>query len=81
MWNGGGEEALIAVIIVTQAVSALICLLLVAPSRLLGGVQQSLRIHVPELLRQAMPFFGLSLGDVLLQRIDILLLSVVAGPQ
>jgi O-antigen/teichoic acid export membrane protein len=80
MWNGGGEEALIAVIIVTQAVSALICLLLVAPSRLLGGAQQSLRIHVPELLRQAMPFFGLSLGDVLLQRIDILLLSLVAGP-
>ena len=80
MLNGGGEVALIAVIIVTQAVSALLCLLLVALSRLLGGVQEFVRIHLLELLRQAMPFFGLSLGDVLLQRIDILLLSVVAGP-
>jgi O-antigen/teichoic acid export membrane protein len=80
MLNGGGEVALIAVIIVTQAVSAILCLLLIVLSRLLEGDQESVRIHVPELLRQAMPFFGLSLGDVLLQRIDILLLSVVAGP-
>jgi O-antigen/teichoic acid export membrane protein len=80
MLSGGGEEALIAVIIVSQSVSALICLLLVVFSRLLGGVQEAVRIHVPALLRQALPFFGLSLGDVLLQRIDILLLSIVAGP-
>ena len=80
MLQGGGEEALIAVIIVCQAVSALVCLLLVWQSRLLRGVQEAVKIHVPELLRHALPFFGLSLGDVLLQRIDILLLSVVAGP-
>ncbi|MFN8467767.1 MAG: flippase [Caldilineaceae bacterium] len=80
MVQGGGEEALIAVIIVCQAVSALVCLLLVWQSKLLRGVQEAVKIHVPELLRHALPFFGLSLGDVLLQRIDILLLSVVAGP-
>ncbi len=80
MLQGGGEEALIAVIIVCQAVSALVCLLLVWQSKLLRGVQEAVKIHVPELLRHALPFFGLSLGDVLLQRIDILLLSVVAGP-
>jgi O-antigen/teichoic acid export membrane protein len=80
LWNGGGEEALIAVIIVTQAVSALLCLLLVVRSRLLHGRQEAVRIDAPELLRQALPFFGLSLGDVLLQRLDILLLSIVAGP-
>ncbi len=80
MWRDGDEVALIAVIIVTQAVSAAVCLLLVAHSRLLGGVQEDVRIDSVGLLRQAMPFFGLSLGDVLLQRIDILLLSVVAGP-
>jgi O-antigen/teichoic acid export membrane protein len=80
LWRGGGEEALIAVIIVTQAVSALVCLALIAFSKLLGGRQEETRVPVPGLLRQAMPFFGLSLGDVLLQRIDILLLSVVAGP-
>jgi O-antigen/teichoic acid export membrane protein len=80
MWNGGGEEALIAVIIVTQAVSALLCLFLVMRSHLLSGRQESARIDKQGLLRQALPFFGLSLGDVLLQRIDILLLSLVAGP-
>ncbi len=73
--------SLIAVIIVTQAVSALICLYLVMRSRCWAGIAGS-RQHpsLPALLRQALPFFGLSLGDVLLQRIDILLLSIVAGP-
>lgn len=80
LWQGRGEEALFAVIIVTQAVSALICLYLVRHSRLLHGMQESIRVDTSGLLRQAMPFFGLSLGDVLLQRIDILLLSIVAGP-
>ena len=80
MLRGGGEEALIAVIIVCQAISAVVCLLLVWHSKLLRGMQEAVKIHVLELLRQALPFFGLSLGDVLLQRIDILLLSVVAGP-
>jgi O-antigen/teichoic acid export membrane protein len=80
MWRGGGEVGLIAVIIVTQFVSALICIYLVVRSRLLGGVQEAVSVHVRGLLRQAMPFFGMSLGDVLLQRIDILLLSIVAGP-
>jgi O-antigen/teichoic acid export membrane protein len=80
LWRGGDEAGLIAVIIVTQLVSALICVYLVVRSRLLGGAQEAVRVHVGTLLRQAMPFFGLSLGDVLLQRIDILLLSIVAGP-
>jgi O-antigen/teichoic acid export membrane protein len=80
LWNSGGEEALIAVIVVTQAVSALTCLALVARSKLLGGRQEAAHVRAPDLLQQSLPFFGLSLGDVLLQRIDILLLSVVAGP-
>ena len=80
LWRGGGEDPLFMVIIVTQAVSALICVYLVMRSRLLGGEQEATRADVSALLRQAMPFFGLSLGDVLLQRIDILLLSIVAGP-
>lgn len=80
LWRGGGEEGLFAVIILTQLVSALICIALVVRSRLLSGVQEAVRVNIPRLLRQAMPFFGMSLGDVLLQRIDILLLSVVAGP-
>lgn len=80
LWRGGGEEMLIMVIVVTQAVSALTCIFLVMRSRLLSGEQKAVGVDVGGLLRQAMPFFGLSLGDVLLQRIDILLLSIVAGP-
>jgi O-antigen/teichoic acid export membrane protein len=80
LWWGGNELALIAVIIVTQALSAALCLALLASSRLLGGVQEPVTIHPRTLLRQTMPFFGLSLSDVLLQRLDILLLSIVAGP-
>jgi O-antigen/teichoic acid export membrane protein len=80
LWGGGNELALIAVIIVTQAISAALCVALLAYSRLLAGVQDPVSIQPRALLRQTMPFFGLSLADVLLQRLDILLLSVIAGP-
>lgn len=80
LWWGGGELALIAVIIITQVLSAALCLTLLASSRLLGGKQDPIAIHPHMLLRQTIPFFGLSLADVLLQRLDILLLSVIAGP-
>ncbi len=46
MLQGGGEEALIAVIIVCQAVSALVCLLLVWQSKLLRGAQEAVKIQV-----------------------------------
>lgn len=80
LWSGGGEMELIGAIVVAQAVSAIICVILVLRSRLLAAPQEPVAIPVPALLRRSTPFFGLSLGDVLLQRIDILLLSIVAGP-
>ena len=80
LWSGGDELMLIAVIIVTQAISAILCLVLLWRSRILAAPQEHIRVHLPTLLRRTMPFFGLSLSDVLLQRLDILLLSVVAGP-
>lgn len=80
LWSGGDELALIAVIIVTQAISAILCLALLARSRILASPQESIPVHLPTLLRRTTPFFGLSLSDVLLQRLDILLLSLVAGP-
>jgi len=80
LWGGGNELMLIAVIIVTQAISALLCLVLLARSRILAAPQEHVNIRLPALLRRTMPFFGLSLSDVLLQRLDILLLSFVAGP-
>jgi len=80
LWTGGDELALIAVIIATQAVSALLCLLLLMRSHLLASPQARVPIDLKLLLRRTMPFFGLSLSDVLLQRLDILLLSFIAGP-
>ena len=80
LWQGGGEVELVAVIIVTQLLSASTCLLLVWRSRLLAAPQERTPLHPLHLLRQTLPFFGLSMSDVLLQRLDILLLSFVGGP-
>lgn len=80
LWAGGAEIALVAVLVATQAVSAALCLLLLFRTHLLKAPQEQVAVPVPPLLHKAMPFFGLSLGDVLLQRLDILLLSIVAGP-
>jgi O-antigen/teichoic acid export membrane protein len=46
----------------------------------LAGSQEPARTNPILLLRQTLPFLGLALAEVLLQRLDILLLSVVAGP-
>lgn len=80
LWMGGDELALIAVIIATQAISAAVCMILLVRSRLLSGDQEPVVVRLRALLRRTMPFFGLSLSDVLLQRLDILLLSFIAGP-
>lgn len=80
MWGGYNVVALIGLIVATQLVSALVSLLLLARSKLLQPPQHPVPESAPHLLRRTAPFFGLSVGDVLLQRLDILLLSVVAGP-
>lgn len=80
LWRMPDELALIAVIVVAQAIASAVCVLLVWRSRLLRGEQEVVPVNYPQLLRQATPFFGMSMGDVLLQRLDILLLSIVAGP-
>ncbi|MBK8049489.1 MAG: flippase [Anaerolineales bacterium] len=80
LWRGGNEMMLIAVIVVAQVCSTAICLWLVPRSKLLAVPQEGGSVARLPLLRQAMPFLGLSLGDVLLQRMDILLLSIFAGP-
>lgn len=83
LWQGGGVVALCAVMIVTQALSASVCLWLLGRSRLMAGPQertpQSFRVSAQRLFEQARPFYGLALANVLLHRLDILLLSVFAG--
>lgn len=80
MWQGYDVVALVGLIVATQFVSAAVSLLLLARSKLLRPPQEPAAAPFPRLLRRTAPFLGLAVGDVLLQRLDILLLSVVAGP-
>ena len=83
LWQGGGVVALSAATVATQAVSAFVCLWLVRRGELLGarnnGETQRLGAGLSHLWRLAQPFYGLALANVLLHRLDILLLSVFAG--
>lgn len=83
LWRGGGVVALCAVLIVTQAISASACLWLLVKSKLMAGPQECMAkgvgLSLQPLWEQARPFYGLALANVLLHRLDILLLSVFAG--
>jgi len=80
LWRGGDVVALVGVLIATQAVSALVCLLLLRRRGLFIAPQRVVSLPWRSLWRRAAPFYSLALADVLLQRLDILLLSVFAGP-
>lgn len=82
LWQGGAVVHLAAVMIATQALSAAMYWGLLARIGLLRGTDPCEQ-RWPELIRvlwqKARPFYGLSLANVLLHRLDILLLSIVAG--
>lgn len=74
--RGGNVVTLMQVLVVAQAVGMLLAWGLLARMKLLRGAAAASpwsALPIP-----ARPFFGLSLSDVLLQRGDILLLSLVA---
>ncbi len=73
-------QLLIGVLVVTQVMSAMICLLILVRTRLVRGEQESVHISLLPLWHQSRTFFALAIAEVLQQRLDILLLSVVAGP-
>lgn len=75
--SGGGVAQLIGVLVATQAFSALLCLWLVRRQHLLASPQEDIVVEWRELWRSLRPFYWLSLADVLLHRLDILLLNVV----
>lgn len=77
--NGGSIWQLIGVLVVTQLVSALTSLLLLWQSQLIAGEQENRPWQWSQLGRRAGPFFSLALADVLLQRADIMLLSIFGG--
>lgn len=79
LWLGYGILPLITLLVATQMLSALLGLWLVKRSVLFPVPQAAQPIQLRALWRQATPFYGLAIADVLLQRADILLLSVLAG--
>jgi O-antigen/teichoic acid export membrane protein len=83
LWQGGGVVRLAAVVVITQLISAGLAWWLLMRYQLLSppvtGQGEHLTLTWPALARQALPFYGLALADVLLQRLDILLLSAVGS--
>lgn len=79
LWGGGSILPLVGVLVLTQLLSAALSLVLLKQSGLLGGHQEPVAWQWPLLWRRSGPFLGLALADVLLQRIDILLLSLFGG--
>jgi O-antigen/teichoic acid export membrane protein len=79
IWLGGSVQALVSVVVVTQLISGLGGWWLLRGSGLLAESQPS-SLQGAELRRLAAPFYAQSLGDVLLQRADLLLIGLVGGP-
>lgn len=78
VWAAGTVADLLLVVVVAQIISATVSLGWLARSRLLAPPQENTPPPWTQLRREVAPFFGLSLADVLLQRLDILLLSLLA---
>lgn len=76
---GGTTQALAVVLVVTQIISATLGLVLLKRSGLFALPQEPLHWQWSLLWRRAGPFYGLALADVLLQRMDIVLLSIIGG--
>ena len=76
---GGGILALITVLVVTQAISALLCWWLLRRHALPAEPQERVQLSLRQLWQDMRPFYWLTLADVLLHRLDILLLNVFAG--
>lgn len=79
VWRGGTILHLAAVLVATQLTSALLGLILLNRSQLFAQPQERLVWQWSLLWQRAAPFCGLALADVLLQRADIMVLSIVGG--
>jgi O-antigen/teichoic acid export membrane protein len=67
---------LLLVVVVAQGIGMVVALGILFASRLLATPQLTALLSWRQLAEGALPFFGLSLTDVLLQRLDIILLSL-----
>lgn len=78
LWQGHGVADLLLVVVAAQGVGMVVGLGLLVASRLMAAPQQTAALPWRTMASGASAFFGLSLTDVLLQRLDILLLSFFA---
>lgn len=79
--RAGAVVRLLAIVVAAQGVSVLVALGLLKRSRLMAVPQEPVTLSLWQMARQAASFFGLSLADTLLQRLDILLLSLLGDPR
>jgi len=79
LWRGGGIVQLVALLVFTQMISAGASLFFVHRSALLSGRQDAVDWQWSMLWHRSGPFLGLALADVMLQRADIVLLSIFGG--
>ena len=77
--RGGTTLHLAAVLVATQVISALVSTFLLRRSGLFATPQEKIAWQWSMLARRAGPFYVLALADVLLQRADVVLLSIVGG--
>jgi len=78
--SGAGIVMLIGVLVGTQAVSAATCAIILRQAHIFAPSQEAVEVKSVELWRRTSAFFWLSIVEVLQQRLDVLLLSVIAGP-
>ncbi|MEM7530967.1 MAG: oligosaccharide flippase family protein [Chloroflexota bacterium] len=91
LWWGGGIVAVLGVLVGTQLISAMMCVVLMSQLPNMHEIRAerpTLRqgclsnyADAKSLLQRSMSFYGLALSDVLLNRMDILLLGIVASEQ
>jgi O-antigen/teichoic acid export membrane protein len=77
--QGGTVATLLQVVFISQLLAAVLAVILLGRSRILAGPQLPLSGRERLWPAGVGPFFGLTLTDVLLQRLDILLLSLVGA--
>ncbi len=78
--QGGNVADLLWIVVIAQACGMVLALALLFGLRLLAGPQSAFPFSWRDMTQGVTPFFGLSLTDVLLQRLDILLLSFIGDP-
>ncbi len=80
LWQRGSVADLLLVVVGAQGIGMVLALVLMRGYGLLAAPQTAAPLSLAGVTRGASAFFGLSLTDVLLQRLDILLLSLLGNP-